>query len=297
MKENLAKRRICPDPICDVCGEDSETWFHAFVSCPFSQAVWRLRGIPQFCGAYGDSDLSFGTINLTGSKLNRTICCDFTGSACYLAAPTYFTTEMGDTTSGGNCQAWFSFYYDTELPPELGGALAARKVLDFAAPTYFTTEMREPPAGFMKLNFDSGRCTTNGTGIGGLIRDDKGNCQAWFSFYYDTELPPELGEALAVRKVLEFALAKKLPKVILEGNCLSVIQALADRSSVTFSPLGNVQDSIIFMDLFEECQLRHIRSQFNGAAHFLAKCRVRSYGYSHLSAPSGLGPLLLRDKV
>ncbi|EPS58588.1 hypothetical protein M569_16225, partial [Genlisea aurea] len=45
LKENLARRHICPDYVFEVCGIDTETWFHAFVSCPFSRAVWRLEGI------------------------------------------------------------------------------------------------------------------------------------------------------------------------------------------------------------------------------------------------------------
>ncbi|EPS63796.1 hypothetical protein M569_10986 [Genlisea aurea] len=76
----------------------------------------------------------------------------------------------------------------------------------------------KPPAGFLKLNFDNGRCNPTGTGLGGLIRDSQGECLAWFSYYHASSLDPELGEALAARKTLELALAMKIIRVILEGD-------------------------------------------------------------------------------
>ncbi|EPS58578.1 hypothetical protein M569_16235 [Genlisea aurea] len=39
LKANLARRRICQDFTCDICGGEHECWFHALVSCPFSQAT------------------------------------------------------------------------------------------------------------------------------------------------------------------------------------------------------------------------------------------------------------------
>ncbi|EPS61866.1 hypothetical protein M569_12927 [Genlisea aurea] len=53
-----------------------------------------------------------------------------------------------------------------------------------------------------------GRCGPVGTGMGGLIRNSDGRCQAWFSSFTEATIDPELGEALAVRKILELARAR-----------------------------------------------------------------------------------------
>ncbi|EPS59181.1 hypothetical protein M569_15629, partial [Genlisea aurea] len=289
VKANLARRRICVETSCDICGGVSESWFHAFISCPFSQAVWRLGG---YAWNIHDPEplhpldwLVSNQRQLQEEKMAEllvTLWCLWRHRLDH--RHNQATTDPLRTHHMIRCHieassSAFQVHIDPMQPPPLQ-----------------QRQWERPPDDFLKLNFDSGRCGAAGTGMGGLIRDSDGRCQAWFSSFTEATLDPELGEALAARKILELARAMQIPKIILEGDCLTVIQALADRSATYFSSLGNIlQDSIRLMEEFDDCRLSHTRRQFNGAAHYLAKRRCRSHGYGTTSLPAGLGPLLLSD--
>ncbi|EPS58897.1 hypothetical protein M569_15915, partial [Genlisea aurea] len=265
LKDNLTRRKICLDSTCEICGEGRETWFHAFISCPFSQAVWRLGGTSwnitdqEPCHPLDWLMLNHQQLGVEHfSGLMVTLWCLSRHRLDYLhnqsSLDPFHTHQMIGCFIESSAVAFPAQHDPTPLP-----SLPQQR-------------WEPPPVDFLKLNFDSGCCFPTGTGLGGSIWDAQGKCQAWFSYYHGSPLNPELGEALAARKILELAVMMKFTKVILEGDCLMVIQVLADRSSVQFSLIGNIlQDSVLLMEKFEDCRLRHTRCEFNGAAHHLAK--------------------------
>ncbi|EPS69206.1 hypothetical protein M569_05560, partial [Genlisea aurea] len=289
LKDSLVRRRIGTDPTCSACEEDRETWFHAFISCSFSQAVWRLGGFSMDMA--GLESLHPGDWIL--SRFHQLHTEQFAGLLVTLWSIWRHRLDHRHnqiTLDPLRTHHLIRYYMDSSVS-------ASQEQLDPPPlPPLPQQGWERPPAGFVKLNFDSGRCTPSTTGLGGLIRDDQGRCKAWFSYEYDTQLSPEVGEAMAARKILELAVAMKFPRVFVEGDCLLVIQALTDTSSSLFSSLGNVlHDSATLMAQFEVCRISHTRRQNNAAAHHLAKCRGRSYGFGSQSIPERVELFLLSD--
>ncbi|EPS73861.1 hypothetical protein M569_00896, partial [Genlisea aurea] len=271
LKENLVRRRVGTDPTCPVCEMDRESWYHAFLTCPFSQAVWRLGGIPM--DSVGREPLF--PVDWLIARFQQLRAEQFSGLLVTLWCIWRHRMDHRHnqvTLDPLRTHHLIRYYVDSS------GSAFSEQLDPPLLPPLLQQRWECPPVGFVKLNFDSGRCTPSSTGLGGLIRDDQGRCQAWFSYQLDTELDPEAGEALAARKILELALAMGFTRVIVEGDCLTVLQALADQAVTLFASLGNVlQDSLRLMEQFEACRLSHTRRQFNAAAHHLAKGQGRLY--------------------
>ncbi|EPS60301.1 hypothetical protein M569_14503 [Genlisea aurea] len=67
---------------------------------------------------------------------------------------------------------------------------------------------------------------SSSTGFGGLIRDCRGRCLAWFATHVSYRLDPEHGELLAARSVLELAKSLGYFRIVLEGFRLTYIEAI-----------------------------------------------------------------------
>ncbi|EPS58663.1 hypothetical protein M569_16150, partial [Genlisea aurea] len=117
--------------------------------------------------------------------------------------------------------------------------ISARRTI---ATPLITPQLRwaPPSTGMVKLNFDSGHIKPQGTVFGGLIRDCRGRCLAWFAMRVSYWLDPEHCELLAARSVLELAKSLDYFRIVLEGDCIRVINALKQRSAQDFAPLGNI---------------------------------------------------------
>lgn len=78
----------------------------------------------------------------------------------------------------------------------------------------------------MKANWDAAiNKITNSIGLGGLIRDSKGDVLVSFGCCINNLLSTALAEALGLRKLLMVRLYLQTFNVIFEGNCLQVIFA------------------------------------------------------------------------
>ena len=76
-------------------------------------------------------------------------------------------------------------------------------------------------------------------GIGLLARDADGKVVQGRSEVFDGQVRAELAEAVAVEEALSWVKDKQWPEVIIETDCLVVIQAIRSKVPMT-SPLGSV---------------------------------------------------------
>ena len=82
---------------------------------------------------------------------------------------------------------------------------------------------------------------------------------------------PEYAEALALRRVMQFAREEGMDKVIFESDCLSLIQRL-NSSTFDRSTVGMVAAGIkLLVGGFASVSFRHVKRVFNKTAHALAK--------------------------
>ncbi|EPS67822.1 hypothetical protein M569_06956 [Genlisea aurea] len=218
-----------------MCGSRSETWWHLFVDCDFATAVWRLGNLPySLFTQVEDSPCSWLT------------------RCMKLCTQNQFRAVL--------ISLWMIWLHRNEISAD------SRR-----NSTAATQRWQTPSPGWFKLNFDSGSLRA-GTGFGGLIRDANGVCHGWFTDCSSVRLDPEQGEYIAARKVLELAISLGCTRVILEGDCLNLIQAVQGVDSMLDSSIGLLlRDLQLLLSSFQEYRVQHIPRNGNAAAHALAK--------------------------
>jgi hypothetical protein len=82
-----------------------------------------------------------------------------------------------------------------------------------------------PPVGIVSVNVDATIFSaSNRMGSGVVIRDHNGACLATCSEHFEGITSPELAEAMAARQALCFAKSEGFEKVIVQSDCLLVVQ-------------------------------------------------------------------------
>ncbi|KAL0449471.1 UNVERIFIED_CONTAM: hypothetical protein Slati_1503500 [Sesamum latifolium] len=84
-----------------------------------------------------------------------------------------------------------------------------------------------PDTGTIKINFD-GVVHHKGceVGIGGVARDSDGFVLAWFSRKFQRQVDGEIAEALAAREAVDLVLRHGWNSVLIEGDCLGLINKI-----------------------------------------------------------------------
>ncbi|XP_074306450.1 uncharacterized protein LOC141641697 [Silene latifolia] len=127
-----------------------------------------------------------------------------------------------------------------------------------------------PREGWCKVNVDAGILCGQGSGMGVVCRD-AGGCVKWsVALQQLTEREPKILEAEAVLLGLSEARRHGIARVVIESDCLNVIQDLKKRST------GRSDIFLIYDDIYELClsfesvEFLFARRQFNRVAHELA---------------------------
>ncbi|KAL0285140.1 UNVERIFIED_CONTAM: hypothetical protein Sangu_2792800 [Sesamum angustifolium] len=152
-----------------------------------------------------------------------------------------------------------------------------------------------PSADCIKINFDVAVFAAEGAiGVRAVARDSQGQCMAWLAQRVIRAGDGELAEAWVAREAVQLDVRKGWRKVVIEGDCASLIHKLAD-SIRDFSHLDPiVADILIYAENFHFCLFSWVKRSGNVVAHHLAHSTVgRVEGISVVS-PTMLG-LLLAD--
>ncbi|KAK9991883.1 hypothetical protein SO802_026868 [Lithocarpus litseifolius] len=133
-------------------------------------------------------------------------------------------------------------------------------------------QWQPPPPDVYKLNFDIAVFSgLDRTGIGTIIRNDKGEVMAAMSAVGPRAENSEEAELLACRRALEFAVDAGFSSLIIEGDNANVIQAISS-SLPDHSILGCVVDDIRYLiHGLSWARTNPIRREGNTVAHVLAQ--------------------------
>ncbi|KAF5469163.1 hypothetical protein F2P56_013257 [Juglans regia] len=143
-----------------------------------------------------------------------------------------------------------------------------------AEPNYSMQKLgcwRTPP-GFCKLNIDAALCFyLKKAGVGVVLRDEKENVLMAVSKSEHELHEPELVELLALLRGLQFNLHLGISKVVLESDCLLMVEALATNEDLLSSQSNLLKEVRNLLSHFEQYQVQRVIRGGNQVAHFLAK--------------------------
>ncbi|KAL0408340.1 UNVERIFIED_CONTAM: hypothetical protein Sradi_1768400 [Sesamum radiatum] len=278
--QNLEKRIKGTTFDCPFCSEMHEDVLHTFVQCHYARQVWAL------------SDLPWNIISAWEGEPNSWII-----KISELLRPEDFEKFL--------IVSWFlwwnrnKLWMDNTLSSLLQNVsaalsyLATYKAASFLrspltrSPRQMITKWNPPPPGTIKINFDGANFKQGReTGIGAVARDSRGFVVAWFSHRFVHQVEAEVCEALATRKAADLAVLNNWNNIILEDDCLSLINKLkstiADCSNtgpLTFDIKATLRSCNSY-------SFSHVSRDSNVLAHKLAKCAEHLYVGSSCFSPA-----------
>ena len=128
-----------------------------------------------------------------------------------------------------------------------------------------------------KVNFDVAVFEHLGlAGLGVVFRDYDGNIIAALSQKINLPQTIELAEALVARRAVTLAVELSIHKVMVERDCMQVVQALKDHGRC-LTMFGHVIEEICRLGFrLEMCSFHHVKREGNRLAHSLAHRAVLS---------------------
>ncbi|KAF5444601.1 hypothetical protein F2P56_033721 [Juglans regia] len=128
------------------------------------------------------------------------------------------------------------------------------------------------PPGFLKLNVDGAIFPDHHkAGIGIILRDEKGDVIAACSKLEGDVASPEFIEATALLRGLQFCAQWGVPKLVLETDCLILVNALQSQTNFLTDFAFLLNDISRMMRGFQEVQILHVNRLGNIVAHQLAR--------------------------
>lgn len=157
---------------------------------------------------------------------------------------------------------------------------------------------RPPQLGVIKINTDASFNRSTMTGSSGIIgRDDNGVVVMGLTSKFPVS-SPILAEALVLREVIQAAANLSIPKIILESDCLALVQAC--RKEIQCGEIfGILQDIEQIKQSFEICGFTWIHRSGNSAAHTLARMgqQNRLQGNWFCNLPLQLQEVVNRERL
>ncbi|XP_074303016.1 uncharacterized protein LOC141637437 [Silene latifolia] len=137
-----------------------------------------------------------------------------------------------------------------------------------------------PPGEFVKINVDAGVKEGEGVGTGIVCRDGNGQVMWGVSQVREVRWEVPVAEAMAILDGLEEAKRRGLHRVVVESDCLQVIEALRrkDQGRSIFSLI--IEDILSLSSTFISVIWSHTSRINNSVAHVLAHFRQGSVGKS-----------------
>ncbi|KAL2936748.1 hypothetical protein RDABS01_020197 [Bienertia sinuspersici] len=107
--------------------------------------------------------------------------------------------------------------------------------------------------------------------FGAIVRDEMGDVLVAMTDVVKGEFSVEICEALAVRRGLQIAIKAGFKALVVESDCLCVVEAIR-RKRKHHSHLGLILNDIFaLMEMCSPVSMSHVRRTGNGAAHSLVK--------------------------
>ncbi|XP_074313495.1 uncharacterized protein LOC141648670 [Silene latifolia] len=137
---------------------------------------------------------------------------------------------------------------------------------------------KKPPDGFFKVNVDAGVKEDAGVTLGVVCRDSEGRVLWAVSCVQEQVWEPQVAEAVAVLEGVMEARRRGHSMVMIESDCLQVVEALK-RKAKGRSVFSLVIDDILAVSIsFHSVLWSHVCRMNNSVAHSLAHLVPRTVG-------------------
>jgi ribonuclease HI len=265
--QQLTHRRIPADDRCFFCGK-LERVEHLFLLCPFARDVWKTVK-EQFFLKLHRKDL----INLK-QWIHAYLQRENDTNATILAVTCWHVWEARNDTRNGATQlhpvsvaskvlAYVDMIQKFMVKPKGSGRSESAAVAPRWTP---------PPRDWVCVNVDAALFQAEQRmGWGAVLRDHDGNFLLSCSEGLAGFPPPEMAEAIAVRRALTVSKERGFTKIVLVSDCLSLIQRISSTARDR-SFLGTVIGDIKALKTdFQSCLFRFSSRKTNVVAHKLAR--------------------------
>ena len=257
-KQNLQRRTITNCSLCDQCKLEPETALHA---------TWSCRELEVVCENVG----------VWGFRRSRSFL-SFKELLSWLITNTQEVEPFAVTTWSIWNQRNRVRMHQPSCSAHLLAATAKERLAEFlsvqpAAPLPIPktrVQWQPPPQGMVKINFDGAASKDQISGIGVVLRNERGLVLASLSQNIPQVCKPLDIETLASSRALKFAADLGFNKVVLEGDCEVLMKALKGGDQF-LSTAGLLMDDIRYdANLFYQLHYSHVRREGNIVAHSLA---------------------------
>uniref|UniRef100_A0A803N666 RNase H type-1 domain-containing protein n=1 Tax=Chenopodium quinoa TaxID=63459 RepID=A0A803N666_CHEQI len=259
-KVGLSKRLQNDDRVCGLCGVEEETELHCMRDCIVARLLWDKSWLENVLGvghsSFGDAALAYLEKSpKSGHGFFMTVCW-----AIWNARNRWIFV-------GERCNPQESMAYVNKLMVELGGK--EEKGRGCVAPAA-RQRWKPPQRNVWKLNVDGGVVEGVGSCAGAVIRGRDGAvvmCMTWMG---EERWSPAIVEAKALLMGLQAAVECGYRRLVVESDCLGLINALDSRER------GSSCFHLILDDIYHVCRsLDFVSSSFvhregNTVAHELA---------------------------
>ena len=272
VKQNLKRRHILNEDICELCKGESESVVHALWGCSQLTQVWG--SIPSF---------SFRQTQVFSSIQD---------------VLTYTHKKQGNTELLASIM-WSLWHRrnqvrnsSKEYPLSLVAPTATQALADFQRanssdalqPRSYgqaRTQWMPPVEGEIKVNFDGAQFRDLGkAGLGVIIRNSRGHALASLSEQAPLPFSPDIVEAMAAARAISFAQGLGFTSFILEGDSVNVIKAMQSNDE-SLSPYGHILSLAKSMVVTgSSITYSHVGRTGNTVAHNLAKHARHVRGFS-----------------
>lgn len=290
-KTNLYAKFVPVTTMCPICDGGDETIMHALVECPFADSCWRRRD-REYQGVDADSfavwlERRWERVNQEDRAEIASLCWSIWNARNKVVWENKKSSVDGVLVSMRQYLAGWNSAQN----------FSTQALYQFVEYGDGVQSWVRPKNGAVKITVDAATFAENYSyGIGMLARDDKGEVICGKSDLFQGSVRPEFAEAIAVKEALSWSQLNKWKEVVLESDCLAVVQAV--RSSVNMvSPFGQVIKECREMLKILNIAVFHIKRSANEAAHFLARESSSFPGrvFDGSSVPVNLVPILLKD--
>ncbi|XP_019172068.1 PREDICTED: uncharacterized protein LOC109167502 [Ipomoea nil] len=259
--DNLRSRHVQIPDSCQICNVVGETDFHLFVICPLARNCWDILGGVDY---HSDNTFFDWLERIFSSKSDADICLII--SICWKLWEARNEKLWNHTILNASfiCLSVKNFIF--EWPKVNAYTVSNTRSTDSL------TSWTRPPHGMLKLNVDAALDSANKRmGFGFILRDHTGALVAarrlpWFSLH-----KPNEAEAIAVREALKWIRGTNIDNVLLETDCLQVVNSISVSHAFNSSFDLLVNDVRSIAAVFSNLGFLFAKRSANRVAHTLAR--------------------------
>ena len=268
--ENLWKRRVVQEPICQICSSNVETISHALLGCKMAKKIWRSSQFPEMLVESKSHDISGMFQGLTKkqhiSKMETVaalLWVIWTARNKWL-----FEGRKDDPISlMVRAESIVEAFRNSRKPLE---NFQARKEDDKA------NQWCPPPKGWLKVNVDAAVDEKRQVaGLGVVVRDWKSNCIAAAIKTSRFFRSVSMVEAAAMEWGMQVAARVGGKSVLIESDSHELVELVNNRISSMSEIVWVILEILEKKNNFQNFKAQHTPRLCNGISHSLAKLALQ----------------------